>query len=232
MKSLQVTIIVCVVLFFGSRAGALSPIGPATSEAKKGDFSLGLEFFQGEIDVTGTVFGVKTSGENKPLGGFVRPGYSLADGSEFFGRFGIGRLDEHGSNEMAWGFGAKTTLASKGDLSCGILGQMDWAYEKDDDLSMPYYAEWDMEMRTALIAFGVTLQKESLAVYGGPFVRFIDWDLDWHVNGIRVPSEMENESEVGGYIGISLGTEAACLNVECQKTRSSWLMATGVTLRF
>lgn len=236
MKTVQLTITIWLVLLLNSSAAALSPIGPATSEAKKGQVSLGLEYFTGEFDLTTTVLGINVPMELEPTGFFAKPSYSFADRSEFFARIGIARVDKESDDQFAWGLGGKATLARKDDLSCGILAQMDWNYDKEQGIMMfegvPVMLDGDLELRNLLVAFGITLQKESLAIYGGPFIRFIDGDMDIRLNGIPLLADIENDSEFGGYIGASVGSESLSFNVEYQKTNGSWLVGTGLTFAF
>jgi hypothetical protein len=245
---------------------ALDPIGPPVAGCKQNQFSVGFEYAYGEMDLEASGPLSKTSHTKAVIEDvesnkyFARIGYGLSDDWEIFTRIGIvdAEFDGDGSSpdfesdeEFAFGVGTKKTFVDNGDVKWGAVFQFSWAGEDMDDrfsgqsisfanggISASSVSKVELEWYEIQLALGPQwMVEEGIYLYGGPFLHFLEGDLDLETApsspSTRYEYEIEQESEFGGFVGclVELDPHIAA-NVEGQYTNDAWLLVAGVTWLF
>ncbi len=187
-------------------------------------------------------------------------GYGISDDWNVYG--GIGATDSEfpgdasakdfeGHTGFAFGIGTKRTLAEDGDTKWGVLCQ--YTHGKSDDnvrgvsgsgndtwgngsISIPDSGAFPakLEYYEVQIAVGPTIPlSEDVCVYGGPFLHFLEGDLEVKDGSNRREDELEQNFELGAYIGalINLGDPNASLMAELLYTDSGWGIGIGAMIR-
>lgn len=225
-----------------SSALALTPLGPPMSRLKHKQHSLEFVFASSEMDLEVSGYGLtETMPDTESTTYLVRAGYGVFDGCELYSLIGFSDIsseDFDGSSEVAWGFGAKFNVAETDTVTWGGLFQM-LSISSDGSVSgyVPGYgvvvADIDVQLFDIQIAFGPTYTKEGLSIYGGPFLHFVDGDLDVSVLGGTVTLDIEQISEFGGYVGTMFDlSESSSLFIEYQMTGDASAIAGGLVWRF
>jgi hypothetical protein len=228
MKRVVITIIV--VLFAGP-VWALTYMGPPTSDIEAGQFGIGFDYSESEtnIEIKG-LSGVLTDVEANTH--FARFILGIGDGAELSARVGTDEIEDLG-NEFAWGLGVKATLVESGSLNWGALFQLTGLYGDETDTVSGFAITGDFDVYEYQVAVGPTLKINSLSVYGGPFVHFIDGDGDIRILGTTLSYDFEQESEFGGYVGLSWNMgENTSFAVEYQATDDADAIGIGLVHRF
>ena len=197
-----------------------------------------------------------------------RLGYGISDSWDAFVRLGAvdgqcdldqtfsdGARHEYrdfdGSFGLAWGFGTRATFWQDGEISWGGLFQMTWMEPDDSSISgtllpdnLHYSGTADIDIREVQIAIGPTWRiEDNLRVYGGPFLHYIDGDLD--VSGgtttsnpgeridMKSSCDIEEKSQFGGYVGANFDVDenTSCF-IEYQLTDDAWAIGLGGARRF
>ena len=242
-KSLYLLSVVVVLSgLLSSSALGLSPLGPPKATLDRGRMSIGFDFAHSESDIKCTGLGLSGTLEDVESQLYLANlGLGLFDNYEMFVRLGTADHESEGyqgSSGFAYGWGSKLTVANGDPVSWGALFQMTWS-ESSDTLSVdvpPFGtvgADVDIDVMEIQIAFGPTYTQESFCIYGGPFLHFIDGDLDVSVWGLTVPFDLEQESEFGGYLGAQFDlAESSSLFIEYQMTDDASAIAGGLVWRF
>ncbi len=253
-------LLVCANVVFG-----FDPMGPPKAMLKKGQPSVGIEYLYGNMDLETSTSTVGLADmdlnniEINKISGVV--GYGLFDSLEIFGRFGLAAIDVDSSViadnpaasigssgfDFSIGGGARATIFEWKDISVGVLAQVSLVQlDGFDDYVGPDNGQFGADMTFSIseltmtevqLAFGPTWNcTENVSIYGGPFLHFVDGDLDR--DGVSffpnaIPPESEtfdiNERGVwGGYIGatvlFSKSPNINC-NVEFQATGAGYGVA-------
>jgi hypothetical protein len=154
-----------------------------------------------------------------------------------------------GSFGFAWGLGTKVTIWEDNDISWGGLLQMTWMEPGDSSISstispgnLTYSGTAEIEFWEVQLAIGPTWRLgDSFSIYGGPFLHFVDGDLDLSGQivdpgvGIDMESsgDIEEKSQFGGYVGASWEvSESTSCFIECQLTGDAWGIGLGAARRF
>lgn len=231
-------IIVTIGLLCAGQAWALTYIGPPTSDIEAGQFGIGFDYSNGKVGVKIGGYGLSGATDLDTSVTFGKLVFGLADRAEFFARLGLSDIDEdkHGgfssNNEFAWGLGTKMTFAGEKDepLNWGILFQFT-ALTADDTWEYYIFAgDSEIDAYEFQVAVGPSYKIDTLCLYGGPFLYFIDGDWDIKSGGTTFLSfDVEQETEFGGYVGLGWEiTENSSLNVEYQFTDDAH--AVGISL--
>ncbi len=155
--------------------------------------------------------------------------------------------DYKGDNGFGWGFGTRATFYQEGDTTWGGLIQVTWSNPDSSDViieSEPSFTgEVEMDYWEVQIAIGPTVELDNCRLYGGPFLHFINGDLN--LNGSYDPTgvidlitqdtshEIREESQVGGYAGAQWYlNENSSLFTELQFTSDAWGFGIGTTWKF
>ena len=192
-----------------------------------------------------------------------RVSYGISDGWDAFLRLGVadaeGDIEQtftnapsweyrgfDGSFGFAWGLGTKITIWEDRDITWGGLLQMTWMEPGDSDITLEgdsnYSGNAEIEFSEVQIAIGPTWRMDdNLSIYGGPFLHYVDGDLDFSGRTVDLGStidmessgDIEEKSEFGGYIGASWDeSERTSYFLECQFTGDAWGVGIGAARRF
>jgi hypothetical protein len=193
-----------------------------------------------------------------------RAGYGINDNWDAFVRLGLADAKagiEHifpdnatpdkykgfdGGFGLGWGVGTRATFWQDDKLSWGGLLQITWLQPDDSSITLcsdpAFTGDAEIDIREVQIAAGPTWQVEdNIRIYGGPFLHFVDGDLD--ISGrtvdmgteilLETTGDIEEESQFGGYIGAHLDVdENTCCFIECQLTGDAWGIGLGAARRF
>lgn len=193
----------------------------------------------------------------------ARAGYGLNDNWDAFVRLGMADAkgdieqiypdearDEYkgydGGFGFGWGFGTRATFWQDEELSWGGLFQITWLEPDDSSISLvgepDFSGDAEIDIREVQIAVGPTWRiDDNVRIYGGPFLHFVDGDLDISGREVDMNAEIfteaegdiEEESQFGGYVGAHLDVDAntSCF-IECQLTGDAWGIGLGAARRF
>ena len=259
--------------FYCSAVFALDPIGPPSSDIEQGQFKIGTDYSHSNMDLklnNGIVIeyldgffngwdeAVDLTLKNFKINrGYANLGYGIADNFEAFFRLG-GSSAEFGDSiwedsekfdsraEPAAGFGVKATFFEEYNLKLGGLIQANWA-GYDGKLNAKHWASSDfveIDITEIQFAVGVTcILSDRVSVYGGPFLHFIDGELndvysevDTDTGGLLTSDyswDIEQDSSFGGYLGTQMELAENCsLNIEFQHTAAANAFGASIAWRF
>ncbi len=234
--------IVVVAGLLSSSAWALTPLGPPRAGLKQKQNSLGFSFASSEMDLEISGYGLSYTATDIDWKTYLANlGYGLSDDCELYVLLGFSKCstdDFNGSTEFSWGFGSKFTVAKDKQVTWGGLFQMVSLSSEDSATSeVPIQgytsASVDVQLFDIQIAFGPTYTQEAFSIYGGPFLHFVDGDLDVRANWDSGSVDIEQESEFGGYFGAMIElAESASLFGEYQMTGDASAFAGGIVWWF
>lgn len=151
-----------------------------------------------------------------------------------------------GSFGPALGFGTKATFWQDEELSWGGLCQITWLKPDDSSITLAddpvFSGDAEIDIWEVQIAVGPTWRAfDNLCVYGGPFLHFVNGDLDLSGSTIDMGTpisvdasgDIEEESQFGGYVGsqFDLDKNTFCF-IEGQFTGDAWGISIGASRRF
>jgi len=230
------------VLCAAGQAFALSPLGPPRAGLKKGQQSLGFLFARSEMDLDVSGYGLSEElSDTESTLYLMKAGHGLSDDCEIYSLLGFADIsseDFNGSSELAWGFGAKFTVAENDSVTWGGLFQMvSLSSEGSVSDDVPGYGWQTMDIEAQIfdiqIAFGPTFDQEGFSLYGGPFLHFVDGDIEASALGVTIDLDIEQKSEFGGYVGAQFDlAESSSLFIEYQMTGDAKAISGGLEWRF
>ena len=194
----------------------------------------------------------------------VRAGYGLNDNWDAFLRLGLadakGDIEYlnpvnpspyeykgfEGSFGFGWGIGTRATFWQDDTVSWGGLLQITWLEPDNSGVTLSGEPNFDgdveIDIEEVQIAVGPTWRaNDSISIYGGPFVHFVNGDLD--INGrttdrgtefiLETTGDIEEESQFGGYAGahLEMDENTSCY-IECQLTNDAWGIGIGYAQGF
>ena len=225
-----------------SSALALTPLGPPRAGLKKEKSGLGFVFARSEMDLEVSGYGLTdelTDTESNVY--LVRAGYGISDGCEIYSLVGFSDISSEefkGDSDVAWGFGSKFTFAKQGSVTWGGVFQFlhisseDSVYQEIPDFGMQEI-EAEVQYFDIQIAFGPTYTKDAFSIYGGPFLHFVEGDVEGRALGVKVELDIEQKSEFGGYIGTQFKlNKSTDVFMEYQMTGDASAIAGGIVWRF
>lgn len=194
----------------------------------------------------------------------VKLGYGLNDSWDAFLRLGIadakGDIEYlfpdnaspfeykgfEGSFGLAGGIGTRATFWQDDRISWGGLLQITWLEPDESSISLSgeprFSGDAEIDIEEVQIAVGPTWRlNDSISIYGGPFLHFIDGDLDISGRTVDMGTEIltktkgdiEEKSQFGGYVGTHLDMdENTSCYIECQFTNDAWGIGIGSAQRF
>jgi hypothetical protein len=236
-------LLVIVVGLCNTAAFGFAPLGPPTADLAEGQFRIGLDYAYSEADLEESALGLSATLKNVESNMLMANlGYGVADNWEAFVRLGLADAEFEsydGDYELAYGFGTKVTIEKNEQLSWGAVFQIGWS-ETEDSVSYDLSAfglgilttDVEADWYEIQIAFGPTYKyNETCLIYGGPFVHFVDGDIDYKAFGIS--TDVEEESQFGGYIGTQIDlAENSSFFVEYQLTGDAYAIGTGISWKF
>jgi hypothetical protein len=195
-------------------------------------------------------------------GGIV---YGVADGWNIYGVAGMADAefpgdgvspDFDGDEGFAYGIGCKKTIFTEPDSGTvwGTVFQFVEARRIDDRVTTSSAAgqSWgngaigltasrqidaELELYEIQLAAGPTVPLcEGVCVYGGPFLHFVEGDLElknaYSTSGYRQEYELEQHLEIGGYVGaqVEVGDPNILVGGEFLWTGEAWALGIGATI--
>lgn len=163
------------------------------------------------------------------------------------GEYSLGTLDS--SYGFAWGVGTRATFCRSGPWSFGGLMQVTWFEPDDSDIdyldpvSPPppqgvHVGEASIDWMQAQVALAAAYQMDTVQIWAGPFLQFIDGDFDRSgdiffdtsdLGDFDASSEIKEEAQFGGHAGLLwAASDQLDLWVEGQITGDSWLVGVGL----
>ena len=210
--------------------------------------------------VTGGEAMVSDIQTNMYYGGIV---YGVADGWNLYGVAGVADAefpgddasrDFDGDEGFAFAIGCKKTIFTDPDSGTiwGTVFQFSEA-RRINDTSRPLsgatntwgngnislggsgQTDAELELYEIQLAVGPTIPLcEGVCLYGGPFLHFVEGDLEVKnsASGRRYEYDLEQHLELGGYVGLQaeLGDPNVQLGAECLWTGEAWGVGVGVTI--
>ena len=159
--------------------------------------------------------------------------------------YSIGSLDS--SYGFAWGLGTRATFCRSGPWSFGGITQITWFDPGDSDIEYTdplfggdavHSGDVSIDFWQAQVALAAVYQVDTWRLWVGPFLQFVDGDLDRSgdippFEGISgnfdASSDIDEESQIGGHFGASWDVaEQWNLWAEGQVTGDSWFVGLGV----
>jgi len=230
------------VLCTAGQAMGLMTLGPPRAGLKQKQRSLEFLFASSEMDLEMSGYGLtSTMPDAESTAYLVKAAYGISDGCELYSLLGLADLSNEGYDgdaDVAWGFGTKFTFAEAGSVAWGGVFQMlSMSSEGSMYGDIPGYGFQTIAIETQIfdiqIAVGPTYTGEGFSLYGGPFLHFVDGDLEGKALGATVEFDLEQKSEFGGYIGATVDlAEFTSLFVEYQMTGDASAIAGGIVWRF
>jgi len=167
----------------------------------------------------------------------------LADGTP-----GDQYKDYDGGLGFAWGFSTRATFYEQGDTTWGGLLQITWANPDASDITnendSTFSGDVEIDYWEVQVAIGPTVEFENLRIYGGPFLHFLNGDLNLNGQSIdpgpgvdlittEYSHEIREKSQLGGYAGAQWYTgQNSSLFTEFQFTGDAWGVGVGTLWRF
>jgi hypothetical protein len=236
---------------YGHQTMDLEAVGKVTETMPEFDFAIARKDKHNINDLqSNIIMGRLGYGINDNWDGFVRLGLADAKGDIEHLFPDNATPDEYkgydGGFGLAWGFGTRATFWQDEELSWGGLFQMTWLGPDNSNISLAGDPEFsgkaEMDIREVQIAAGPTWRvDDSVRIYGGPFLHFVDGDLDISGRTVDMDTEIimetkgdvEEESQFGGYVGAHLDVDInTSFFIEYQLTGDAWGIGLGAARRF
>jgi len=195
------------------------------------------------------VMGRAGYGINNDWDAFVRLGVADAQ-SDIERIFPNAAPDEYegfdGGFGLAWGFGTRATFWQDDEVCWGGLFQITWLEPGDSSIGLSgdpvFTGDAEIDIWEVQIAVGPTFRvDEGFRVYCGPFMHFVNGDLDLSgstvdmgdVLRVEATCDIEEKSQFGGYAGAHMDVDenTSCC-IELQFTSDAWGVAIGAARRF
>jgi len=226
MKKIAITILVLMC----NQAFGLTLMGPPMAELEQGQHSAGIDFSYGDMDIKESALGGSWTFGVESYTYLINLGYGISDNWEAFVLLGLTDVEHEDldrCSEFAYGFGTKFTISQQDSLSLGGLFQITWSEADDTVLGV----KTEIDYYEVQIAVGPTYTNDTVSIYGGPFLHFIDGEVDYKTLGVT--SDIEQESEFGGYVGLNAElTENTNWQLELQFTGDAYAFCTGIGWKF
>jgi len=225
-----------------SSALALTPLGPPRAGLKIKQHSLGFLFGSSEMDLEVSGYGMKEElSDMESTAYLMKAGYGLSDDCEIYSLLGFADMsseDFNGDKQFAWGVGTKFTLVKGDPVTWGGVFQLCQNRSEGSIYGDVPGFGWqtidvDVQLYEIQVAFGPTYTKDAFSIYGGPFLHFVDGDLEGSALGETVELDIEQKSEFGGYIGTQFElNKSTDVFIEYQMTGDASAIGGGIVVRF
>lgn len=206
---------------------AMDFMGPPTATLKRGQWKTDFTYFYSETDIELTDirlfdfnFGDLDADDLEVNRYYANFTYGLDERVEVYAK--IGGIDAEydddvlsfsGDTELTYGWGARVTTNKSKEVDWGVGFLMSW-FDGDDSYSGTsgidsYRGSLDVDGYELQVAAGPTFKFRGWKLYGGVFYYMLDGDIDGRESGtlLGIPysgtanADMEEDSNVGGYIG-------------------------------
>ncbi len=156
--------------------------------------------------------------------------------------------DFEGGYGLSWGIGTRATFFKQENTTWGATFQANWINPGDSDITgsnvntgVAFSGNAEINYWEIQIAIGPTVEFENIRVYGGPFLHFVNGDLELTGTAATVPlatnmelsNDIREESQLGGFLGAqwNLGNNNT-LVTEVQFTGDAWGVGIGAAWKF
>ena len=244
---------------FGSAALALAPMGPPVSMLPEGQYAGGLGYAYSEmtLEVSGPLSGVTGDGELDDVQNniyYISLGYGISDTWSVYGAVGMADAgfdadtgsDFDGDTQSGFAIGTKRTLQDNGgNIKWGTVFQYCRGQSEDkiNAIAGQSFGNGSIGLSSGVqkaeldwyeiqLAVGPAVQvRDNLCVYGGPFLHFVEGDLEFPWNNAQF--DLEQRSELGAYIGALYNLKSdITLSAELLATRDAWGIGIGAMMGF
>ena len=156
--------------------------------------------------------------------------------------------DFDGDYGFSVGVGTRTTFYKNNNVSWGGVFQVNWIHPGKSDVTdandINFSGEAEIQYWEVQIAIGPTIEYDNVRVYGGPFLHFINGDVD--IEGTTLTNDfipltlkesasddLREKSQFGGFLGAQwkLGNNNTLIT-EGQLTEHSWSMGVSTSWKF
>lgn len=221
---------IIITLLLANPLWALTFMGPPTSDLRRDQTRFGIDYTTGEYDVDLSGPASLSDVDHDAL--FVRLGTAPIKYVELFGLLGVADVADSG-DDFAWGVGVKGTVFRSETTQWGFLFQLTHVEGDDTRGSGITWAQEDFDIYEYQIAIGPNYRDGILSIYGGPFLHFIDGDLERKTVTQTLSFNIEEESQIGAYIGLSATIgEAVNLAFEVQATPDAHAFGLSGNIKF
>jgi hypothetical protein len=227
-KILLLAVVASVTCLCSSAVMGLDLLGPPASTLMKGETSVGLGYFTGQMDLDVKIkssSSVIHKGEYngvKQQRAFVDVSHGITDNIDIFGRIGGSRLEVHeytwyagsdhifdGDMGFAIGFGLRGTFYERNSTKVGAVGLFNWSQTEDERQSLSSsqaYTSATIKYYEVMLALGVVHElAQNVNIYGGPFFYWLNAQLEG--KGTSSPMKVTGDLEESGNFGAYLGGE-------------------------
>jgi len=260
MERKQLLLAVLVMGVSGSAALALAPMGPPVATLPQGQYAggIGYAFSKMDLEVSGPIGSVAGEAELHDVENniyYISLGYGISNTWSIYGAVGTADTefdadvgsDFNGDTDTGFAIGTKRTLHDDG-------GKVKWGTvlqycrgQSEDKFNAPAgqafadggisgfavgYQEAELDWYEIQLALGPVVQvRDNICVYGGPFLHFLEGDLNFPVD--QTEYELEQLSEIGAYIGALYNVKTnTTLSAEILATDDAWGIAIGAMIGF
>ena len=154
--------------------------------------------------------------------------------------------DFDGGFGFSLGLGTRATLYQQDNTSWGAIFQANWMNPGDSDITdesdTAFSGNAELSYWDVQLAFGPTVEFDNVRVYGGPFIHFVNGDLDitgttttttTNDTSIEVSHDLREESSLGGFVGAqwNLGNNNTLIT-EVDFSADAWGIGIGAAWKF
>jgi len=208
-------------LFLTQNAFGLTPIGFPTAALEEGKYELSFSYLHSEMDIEASFYGLSDHLNTKVNGYLPQLDIGLGDDWQLSLGLGVADMDADGLNNANafGGIGIKKTFARQGDIDWGASFQMYWSSFYDEVVLLPpSVSEIDISYHEIQFAVGPTYKKDNWCLYGGPFIHYLNGDMDVNdVSAGNISYDFEKDLGFGAFVGFSVNlTENTNFGFEAQ----------------
>jgi hypothetical protein len=243
---------------FSTTSLALDLLGPPMAGLDQGQYSAGLEYSYSNmnVEVSGPYANVPLRGDAvidmQAQKYFARFGYGITGDWELYGLFGLSQADMEaddggddfeGDDDWAYGIGTKKTLSQEGNTTWGAALQYTRGKSSDKFnrsstfgsgvISVSNGYRMQVKWYDVMLAVGPTIEEnEQFSWYCGPFLHFLEGDIEVKGSSGRQEHEIEQKLELGAFLGALFQLDqGVSVNIEGQLTPEAALIGAGIQIR-
>jgi hypothetical protein len=234
------------VAVMGVNAFGVGFIGTPTAELDAGQWNVGFNYTYLSTDLATTNMTGSSSykleiNDNNVQRYYGTIGYGLTDMWEAYVQLGLADVKSNTKvvggtetgynfdNDFAWGWGTRYTFYEQDKVRWGASVQMNWLDTCWDSGGVKVdYSDYDL-----LVGVGPTVDMGGWNLYGGPFYYMLDGDLDIKGAGMKWSGDLEEDSNIGGFIGAQCTVmEKYDVTTELSFTGDGWAIGAGIAVPF
>lgn len=219
------------------QAVALTPLGPPAATLEKGQFAAGFGYSWSEGDLEATLLGIDLTVKDVEVDTYMANlVFGVTEGLELQIDLGVSQTDMEdfeSTGDFAGGFVLRSTFAQTDKIKWGVASSMHWYEASGSGVTLGIPWTEDDDWTEIQIAIGPSYSDKRFCLYGGPFLHFIDGDVEGTIAGIPVSGDFEEDSNFGGFVGAQIEiAENTTLGIEYQLTGSAQAVGLSILFRF